>query len=125
MAMVFLLSAPPLRAQETPVYPLPFVDENAAKTHLIHYVAPVYPAEAKRKCQQGRVILELMVSDTGAIVRVKIINGPDALAESATVAARQWVYEPYLVNGRPTKYKTKATVPFRIGQSECPRNTEH
>jgi TonB family protein len=110
-----------LGAQDTPVLPLPFMPEDVARTHIIHYVAPVYPGAAERKCLSGSVVLELIVGEAGTVEHVTVQDGLPELTSAATDAAKQWMYEPFLINQRPTRYKTKATVRFRPPGATCIR----
>ena len=110
----------PLFAQGTPVAPLPSVPEDVAKTHLLRYKAPTYPSDAKRNCIEGDVVLELVISETGTVWHSTVLRGPALLTDSAVTAARKWVYDPYILGGKPVRYLTQATVHFRLPKSECP-----
>jgi TonB family protein len=79
--------------------------EDVSKTHIIHYVAPVYPAAAKRKCLSGSVVLELIVGESGTVDHATVQDGLPEFTSAATDAATQWIYEPCLINDRPTRYK--------------------
>jgi hypothetical protein len=110
--------APPV-PQPTPVLPTPTISEELARERLIRRVAPVYPPEAKRHCVQGNVVLQLVVNEVGLVRRATRMSGPHALADAAVGAAKQSVYEPYVLNGKPTPYITTATIGFRPPRGTC------
>jgi TonB family protein len=99
--------------QGTPVLPLPVMTESEAQARRIHYVAPAYPAEARKQCLQGKVVLKLRVDETGAVAHASLVSGEALLADAAKAAAKQWMYQPYVQNGRPAEFVTHATVSFR------------
>jgi TonB family protein len=98
--------------QGTPVLPLPVIPEREAQERRVHYVAPSYPAEARKQCLQGKVVLKLHVDETGAVVRASVVSGETVLADAAKAVAKHWMYQPHLQNGRPTEFVTQATVIF-------------
>jgi TonB family protein len=96
----------------TPVLPLPVMPESEALGYRIHYVAPAYPAEARKACLHGKVVLELKVDESGAVAHSSLISGETVLADAAKAAVKLWMYQPYIQNGRPVKFITRATVSF-------------
>ena len=79
---------------------------------LISRVEPSYPPSARDRGIGGSVVLTAVVSRTGAVENVKVVRGPEPLAEAATQAVRQWVYEPYRRNGEPVAVETTIVVKF-------------
>ncbi len=76
---------------------------------------PIYPELAKREHLSGTVILSAQISKQGAISSVDVVASPDdSLSRAALDAVRQWTYEPYLLNGKPTEVDTVLTVNFRL-----------
>ncbi len=82
--------------------------------HLIHQVAPVYPAEARRDEIQGVVVLQVVINKEGRIDDVKYISGPKQLVQSAIGAVQQWRYQPYTLNGEPVSIETLVHVNFTL-----------
>jgi len=103
----------------TPVLPLHVMPESEAQAHRLHYVAPAYPAEARQACLYSRVVLELRVDESGAVAHSSLISGETVLADAAKTALKQWMYLPYVQNGRPAEFITRATVCFPR-PSRCP-----
>ena len=75
---------------------------------------PVYPATAKSKHIDGTVVFHAAIGHDGHVQTLQLKSAEDAdLALSALYAARQWVYKPYLVNGKPVDVDTTITVRFQ------------
>lgn len=58
--------------------------------------APEYPALARRKGEQGRVLLKVLVSETGLAQKVQIdtSSGYNSLDQSAVEAVKKWSFIP-------------------------------
>ncbi len=78
---------------------------------------PMYPESARQRGEEALVILELTLDREGAVAEARPLRGPDDLAEAAAAAARQWVYEPTLVDGAPTALRFAETVRFVLRSS--------
>ena len=75
--------------------------------------APVYPAFAERAKIQGVVLLDAEITSAGTITLLEPIYAADpTLLDAAVSAVKHWVYEPYLVNGKPTMVSTQIRVNF-------------
>jgi periplasmic protein TonB len=82
---------------------------------LISPIRPVYPAIARSAGVQGTVVVEAVISPTGAIESIQAISGPQLLRRAAVDAIREARYRPYLLNGQPTAVETTIIVNFRMG----------
>jgi TonB family protein len=78
-------------------------------------VAPVYPPDAKAARVQGSVVLHAIIGKDGTMQELSVLSGSPMLTQSAIDAVRQWVYEPYLLNGEPTEVETTITVNYSFG----------
>jgi len=83
---------------------------------LIKKAFPVYPAEAKLKGVQGRVVLDALIGTDGHLKDLQVLAGPTMLQQPALDAVRQWVYTPYLLNGKPVEVETEVNVLFSLGR---------
>jgi len=98
------------------------INPNATKVEgaviagkIIKKAPPVYPSSARAARISGTVLLSALIGEDGVIRELKVISAPDAsLALASLIAVRQWQYQPYLLNGAPTKVLTKITVNFSI-----------
>jgi TonB family protein len=82
---------------------------------LLSRVQPVYPAAARENHIKGAVRMQVVISKTGDVVNLELLEGPIELAMSAVTAVRQWKYRPYLLNGEPVAISTEVVVNYSSG----------
>ena len=75
---------------------------------LVRYVKPVTPEIAHKMQLKGTVKLEATVSSSGRVMDVKPLGGHPILVQAATLAVRDWVFEP---NGQTST--TLVTLEFK------------
>jgi protein TonB len=77
---------------------------------------PVYPAEARRLKQQGRVLLTVEVNAAGrpTSVTLKSSSGVPALDSAALSAVRRWSFEPARAAGLPVASRVEVPVQFAL-----------
>jgi TonB family protein len=80
-------------------------------------VRPIYPAGAKADGIEGIVIIELTLDREGRPIEATAVRGPSPLIGAALDAARQWRYEPTLLNGEPVPVRMSVTVTFSLSGS--------
>jgi TonB family protein len=112
-----------------PEPPLPQIEAHQVKTAtpsvvrvatgvstglLLKKVQPVYPQEARHERIQGKVLMNAVISKTGDVVDLEVIDGPIELAVSAVNAVRLWKYGPYLLNGTPVEVLTQIVVNYYL-----------
>ncbi|WP_263367349.1 energy transducer TonB [Edaphobacter bradus] len=79
---------------------------------------PHYPDSAKQQHISGSVYLRAIIAADGTILKLGVIESASPiLSEAALAAVKQWKYQPYLLDGVPTKVSTTITVNFSIGPS--------
>ena len=71
------------------------------KLKLLKYIAPDYPALAHRAGVQGRVTIQVQITEQGKVENPQILSGHPMLDNAALAAIRQWRYEPACVKGAP------------------------
>ena len=104
-------------AQPTPS-PTPAATGSPASpgdsTHLIVINAPkpIYPMAAASNGVQGKVWIQLLVSETGDVESADIMSGEPDLARAAQEAMKKWKFKPYIRNGKPVKVNTKMPFDF-------------
>lgn len=81
----------------------------------VHETKPEYPAIAIAAKIQGTVVLQAIVGKDGRVVEIRVVGGPPMLQLAAIDAVRQWVYEPYLLDGEPVEVATQINVVFGPG----------
>ena len=77
----------------------------------------VYPAEAKQRHIQGRVELEVRVSETGRVTSVTALSGPEELQQAAIDAYQLASYRPLLRAGKPIAAVVRTQVDFSLHEA--------
>ena len=75
------------------------VSQGVSEGLLLHKVTPPYPPLARQARIQGSVVLQAVISKTGTIENLHLVQGHPMLAPSAIEAVKQWKYKPYFLNG--------------------------
>ena len=109
LALVSFL--PLLGLRQSSDEPLP-VGGSIARPQRTRFVEPRYPEDALAQGLQSVVILELTLNPEGAVQAVRPLRGAPELVPAAVEAARQWAYEPTLVDGRAVSLRFAETVLF-------------
>jgi len=81
---------------------------------IIKYVKPEYPASALQDRVQGVVIMDATTDEQGKVIDVRIIRSIRLLDDAAVAAVKQWIYEPYIIDGVPQRVVFIVTVNFRL-----------
>jgi TonB family protein len=126
LAAGVLLAAPPVSGQEDEeqVVPLAPIDVTAryplTPPEPRKLSKPAYPEAARRREEQGTVLLAVKVLADGNVgeVSVKKGSGSKPLDDAAVAEARSWQFVP----GRrgPTKVESWVEVPVRFQLSDQP-----
>jgi len=85
-----------------------------AEGSLLHRVEPDYPEAARQQQVRGKVVLDLRMGQDGRVREVRVVSGPELLAQAATAAVKQWRFKPRLVGGHPTEMQTRVTLNFQL-----------
>ncbi len=89
------------------------VSQEIMDQYSIRHNNAVYPPEAKRKGITGEVTVSFIVDPRGHVRDVKVVKGDPVLAPAAVAAARQWTYQPYMLDGEYIEVETTGVVKFR------------
>jgi TonB family protein len=60
------------------------------------------------------VKIEASTDIYGRVVNVNVLKGHPLLRKAAAHAVKQWVYEPYIINGMPKPVKFTVNIHFRL-----------
>jgi len=88
--------------------------EEVTQGRLIKKLFPAYPAAAKQQGVQGTVILNGVIGTDGHFKKLEVMAGPSMLQQAALDAVRQWVYTPFLQEGKPVEVETDVNVVFAL-----------
>lgn len=92
------------------------ISSGVAEGMLIQKTIPRYPPIAVASRTQGTVVLQAMISKSGAIENLRVLSGSPMLQQAAIDAVSQWRYRPYLLDGQPVEVETTINVVFSLHQ---------
>lgn len=81
---------------------------------LLKEVQPVYPEVARQAGVEGVVILSVKTDETGKVVETMVLRSIPLLDQAAIDAVRQWVYEPFVHEGKARPIVFTVTVRFQL-----------
>lgn len=90
----------------------------AAVPRYRHNPEPHYPATARRRGQEGMVLLAVRVSAAGVVEAVAVRTGsgvPD-LDRAAVEAVERWAFDPALEDGEPVAAEVEVPIRFELDQ---------
>lgn len=77
---------------------------------------PAYPKQARRRSEQGMVLLLVRVSEVGRVSDVRVVrsSGSEALDEAALAAVKRWIFHPARRGGRQVEMAVHVPIHFRL-----------
>jgi len=90
------------------------VPASVMEANLVSSRVPVYPEAARAMRIEGTVLVDAVISRTGAVNYARAISGDPRLRAAAEEAVMKWRYKPYLLNGTPVEAATQVRVTFRL-----------
>lgn len=83
-------------------------------------IPPVYPNGALERGIEGWVLIEFLVTETGAVVDPVVLDSdpPGTFDRAARRAVVKWKYKPMMVGGKPVAWKTKIVLSFDITEDD-------
>lgn len=73
---------------------------------------PPYPQMAKIARVQGKVVVQVLIDESGKVISAKALDGPPLLIVESQRAAFQARFSPTLINGQPVKVSGVITYNF-------------
>ena len=73
-----------------------------------------YPAEAREKGIEGKVIVKVSVLETGAVESVEPVSGDPILLKGAVEAVQNWTFKPFIRGGKAIKVASNLPVSFAL-----------
>lgn len=88
----------------------------ASELRLIEYEPPAYPQSALRDGTEGSVTLEFVVGTDGRPREIVVAEAepPGRFEEAAVAAVRDYVYEPYTLDGRTYERRIRLRLSFTL-----------
>lgn len=102
--------APPAPARPAPAP----VSAGDLGSRVIEAPPPAYPMMSRRKREQGVVLLNVLLDETGRVAKVTVqsSSGHQRLDRAALDAVRRWRWAPTLVDGVPMQVRGLVEIPF-------------
>jgi len=97
------------------------LEEVSIQPALIKRVDPKYPTHAFSMGVSGTVTLNILISETGDVLRTEIkkgIKGGYGFEKAAETAVRQWKYRPAQKDGVPVRLWKSVDINFKISQTQ-------
>ncbi|HEX7312525.1 MAG TPA: TonB family protein [Pyrinomonadaceae bacterium] len=88
------------------------VEGGVLNGHAISKPAPTYPTAAKNTGVSGTVVVQILVDESGYVVKAEPFCGHPLLAAAAVEAARKARFTPTLLSGQPVKVSGVITYNF-------------
>jgi TonB family protein len=109
-----VLFTPPQAAEPSTAADQVTLPTQTAESYLTTRVQPVYPPIAKAARIQGTVVLQVLIGTNGQVKQIGVQSGHPMLQQAAIDAVKQWIYKPYLINGKPKSVYTTVNVIFLL-----------
>ena len=84
---------------------------------LIKEVAAVYPEIARQAGVEGVVILSVKTDEAGKVADTMVLRSIPLLDQAAIDAVKQWVYEPFVKDGKAQPIVFTVTVRFQLKEN--------
>ncbi len=105
--------APAVPAGSAPSGPLRVAAE-VMRRRLVSNPPPGYPNFARQTRMEGDVVLDVRVAPNGSVRSIRIVSGPQVLAQAAIDAVSRWRYQPYILQGKAIEVDTTVAVRFSL-----------
>lgn len=90
---------------------------DVPEPELLYRVEPDYPEAARRARVDGFVLIQAIVSKTGDVIDIKVLQSPPAkygFAEKAVEAVGKWKFKPSIYRGKPVNVRIRFAVEFNL-----------
>jgi TonB family protein len=93
--------------------------DSVSRPELISRVLPQYTEAARKSRIEGAVALDSIIDEEGCVRSLKVVRSLDpGLDAAALIAARQWVFQPAMLKGKPVKVYYSVTVNFQLDKNK-------
>ncbi|MCK4762992.1 MAG: energy transducer TonB [Candidatus Aminicenantes bacterium] len=88
------------------------------KPLLIRKIKPIYPKEALRAGVSGTVTLDVITGVYGRVADITRVEGHPLLHKAALETVGKWVYEPFILHGKPYKATFTVVISFSLNKGK-------
>jgi TonB family protein len=90
-------------------------DSDVFQSYLSYAPRPAYPLSAKKGGVEGRVILQVRLTQDGKVQVEKVVDGSEpSLVDAAIAGVKQWRGKPAWMNGKKVDVISTVTVNFKL-----------
>jgi TonB family protein len=107
-------SQPTPEPPNSPVQETSSVPADSTQLEVIKAPEPDYPLEAAAKRVQGKVEIQLHISETGDVDSTNVVSGEPVLAAAAESAMKTWKFKPFIRNGKPVRVSRQVPWEFAL-----------
>jgi protein TonB len=76
---------------------------------------PAYPKFARRMGKEGKVLLSILIDESGKVLQVQVLQGAGfGFDEAAMEAVRVWIFKPATLDGTPVRCRARMLVRFEL-----------
>lgn len=83
----------------------PAINGGVVNGKAIKLVQPPYPDEARATRASGRVRVQIVIGETGDVIRVCAVDGAKSLMKASELAASRSKFSPTLLDGKPVRVR--------------------
>jgi TonB family protein len=115
----FAQTTPPASASANLEHPKKIsVSGGVLQGSAVKKVQPQYPPIAKAAKASGAVQVQILINEIGEVIEASVVSGHPLLRDAALLAARQWVFKPTELSGKPVKVLGILTFNFTLSDEE-------
>jgi TonB family protein len=97
-----------------PTRPVEYLAGGVVNGKAIKLPKPFYPVEARASRVAGTVVVQVVIDESGRVIRVCAVHGPPLLMRASEVAAYNAVFSPTRLDGKPVKVTGVITYNFVV-----------
>ena len=91
-------------AQPSPPWPnAVHISPKDGEGHVVKQTVARYPFEAKNMHVTGTVVLRILISQTGDVKDMLLVEGDRRLVPACGDAVKRWKYKPFVRDGEPVE----------------------
>jgi TonB family protein len=87
-------------------------DDQVKVGQAIDLIQPTYPAIARAAHATGQVVVRVVINEEGKVIAAQSVSGHPLLQSASVDAARQTMFMPTLVDGKPVNVVATLTYTF-------------
>ena len=76
---------------------------NVLNGRALKLAMPSYPAKARKARASGTVVVKVLIDEEGKVIAAKAISGHPLLLDASVEAAKNSLFSPTLLGGKPVK----------------------